>query len=195
MAKLLTVLLLGLLPCSALHARTWDDEAANATQKNFAEYPNLLTIPEVAGNPADIQRNPAFLQRAFDKRGFSTKLLSNPANRPLVFAKLAGPPGAKTVLFYIHFDGQPVVPDEWAQPNPFAPVVKRRDAGGAWQAVERDALLAKPLDPELRVFARAASDDKAPILMMLTAVDLLNASGNKPAFDISVVLDSEEEIS
>ena len=194
MMRTLTVLLLSLLPFATLQARAWDDEVAAAAQKNFAEYIDLLAIPDVADNAADIQRNAAFLQRAFDKRGFSTQLLTNPANRPLVFARLAGAAGTKTILFYIHFDGQPVVPEEWAQSSPFEPVVKRRDANGAWQAVGREALLAKPLDPELRVFARAASDDKAPIIMLLTAVDLLKASGKSPAFNLSVVLDSEEEI-
>src|SRR5580765_2749079 len=162
-------------------ARPWDDQVADATQRNVPEFLELLAIPDVADVPADIQRNAAFLKSAFDKRGFETKLLTNPANRPLVYAHLAShAPGAKTVLFYIHFDGQPVVPAEWAQKSPFEPVVKRRDASGAWQPVDRDALMAKPLDPELRVFARAASDDKAPILMMLTAIDLLKASGKSP---------------
>ena len=52
-----------------------------------------------------------------------------------------------------------------------------------------------PLDPELRVFARAASDDKAPIMMMLTAIDMLRADGRSPAFNVKVILDGEEEIS
>ena len=55
--------------------------------------------------------------------------------------------------------------------------------------------MAKPLDPELRVFARAASDDKAPIMMMLTAVDLLKASGQGAGCQRQAcILDSEEEI-
>ncbi len=191
------ILVLALLSAAvSASARPWDDQVADATQRNFSEFLELLAIPDVADVPADIQRNAAFLKSAFDKRGFETALLANPANRPLVYAHLgAHAPGAKTVLFYIHFDGQPVVPAEWAQKSPFEPVVKRRDANGAWQPVDRDALMAKPLDPELRVFARAASDDKAPILMMLTAIDLLKAAGKSPEIDVKVILDSEEEIS
>jgi len=190
------ILAMTLLAAAPLSARPPDDRVAEAAQHNLPEFLELLAIPDVADVPADIQRNAAFLQSAFDKRGFETRLLPNPANRPLVYAHLAShAPGAKTVLFYIHFDGQPVVPAEWAQKSPFEPVVKKRDASGAWQPVARDALLAKPLDPELRVFARAASDDKAPILMMLTAIDLLKAAGESPAIDVKVILDSEEEIS
>ncbi len=74
----------------------------------------------------------------------------------------AGAPRLPTVLFYIHYDGQPVTPREWSQPNPFEPVVRRRGAEGSWQDVGLEALQARPLDPELRVFARSAADDKAP---------------------------------
>ena len=192
----LLVLAIGLLPSPGVFARDWDEQVAKASQRNFAEYLDLLSIPDVADNAVDIQHNAAFLARAFEKRGFAIRLLSNPANRPLVFAKLAGAAaGAKTILFYIHFDGQPVIPEEWSQPSPFEPVVKRRDANGEWRIVARDALLATPLDPELRVFARASSDDKAPIMMLLTAIDLLKDGSRAPAFNLKVILDSEEEIS
>jgi acetylornithine deacetylase/succinyl-diaminopimelate desuccinylase-like protein len=193
--SLLALGLLALLPFSCLHARAWDDTVARAAQRNFAEFLDLLSIPDVADAPADIRKNAAFLKDAFDKRGFETQLLENAANRPQVFAELAtSVPDAKTVLFYIHFDGQPVIAEEWAQPSPFEPVVKRRDEHGAWHPVAREALMAAPLDPELRVFARAASDDKAPIVMLLTAIDLLRAAGRSPAFRLKVILDSEEEI-
>jgi acetylornithine deacetylase/succinyl-diaminopimelate desuccinylase-like protein len=195
MRKLTLILLILVLPAAGADARAWDDEVTRAAQRNFAEYLDLLAIPNVADDAADIRRNAAFLQRAFEKRGFRTKLLNNPAERPLVFAQLAASKsGAKTILFYAHFDGQPVIPDEWAQESPFEPVVKRRDAEGVWQPVAREALLAE-LDPELRVFARAAADDKAPIMMLLTAVDLLRSAGRSPAFDVKVILDSEEEMS
>ena len=166
-----------------------------ASQANFDEFLSLLSIPDVASNPADIQRNAAFLKVALEKRGFRAQLLDNPAQRPLVFGELrTKAKGAKTVLYYIHFDGQPVVPEEWAQKSPFEPVVKRK-VGDAWQEVAREQLKAVPLDPELRVFARAASDDKAPILMLLTAIDLMKAQGRAPANHIKLILDSEEEMS
>jgi len=183
------------LAVSAPQAREWDGQVVKAAQRTFPEFLDLLAIADVADNPADIQRNAAFLQQAFSRRGFKTQLLTNPANRPLVLAELAQPAaGAKTLLLYIHFDGQPVIPEEWAQKSPFDPVVKQRDEQGAWREVARDRLLAQPLDPELRVFARAASDDKAPIMMLLTAIDILKAQGKAPASNIKVILDSEEEI-
>ena len=65
--------------------------------------------------------------------------------RPAVLAELAGAgPQARTVLLYAHFDGQPVIPENWSQQDPFRPVVKRRDAQGKWQEVGRQAVAGEP---------------------------------------------------
>jgi acetylornithine deacetylase/succinyl-diaminopimelate desuccinylase-like protein len=142
-----------------------------------------------------MQRNAAFLDESFRKRGFKTHSLANPAGRPMILAELGGArAGAKTILFYAHFDGQPVVASEWSQKSAFDPVVKRRDAQGKWQEVNREQLLATPLDQELRVFARSSSDDKAPIMMLLTALDVLKSQRKAPAINVKVLLDSEEEV-
>ena len=176
-------------------AGTLESAAEQTAQRNFAEYFELLGIPNVAAVPADIERNAEFLQRAFERRGFRARLVQNAAGRPVVLGELkAGGSGLPTVLFYIHYDGQPVVPAEWSQADPFAPVVRRRDDEGRWQDVPAEALQERPLDRELRVFARSAADDKAPIAMFLTAIDLLAARDERPAFDVKVLLDGEEEI-
>ena len=166
-------------------------DVARQAQQNLPEFLDLLAIPNVADQPADIQRNATFLEQAFAKRGFKVRRVDNPAQRPAVLAELAGarPAGAHSACLYAHFDGQPVIPENWSQPDPFRPVVKRRDAQGKWQDVGRQALQANPLDPELRVFARSASDDKAPIMMILTAVDLLRAQKKSPAINVKVLLD------
>jgi acetylornithine deacetylase/succinyl-diaminopimelate desuccinylase-like protein len=170
------------------------EQVERAVQQNIPEYLDALRIPNVPAEPRDIQRNAEFLSRAFERRGFDVKLVTNAAGRPVVLAELAPRPGLPTVLFYIHYDGQPIVPAEWSQADPFVPVVRRRNAAGDWSDVSEDALLARPFDPELRVFARSASDDKAPIMMMLTALDVLAAQLAAPAFNVKVMLDGEEEI-
>lgn len=177
-------------------AGTLVEEVVKFSQQNFPEYLELLAIDNIPDQPKNIQRNAAFLEQAFQKRGFKTQLLSNPAARPAVFAQFpAAATATKTILFYLHFDGQPVTAEEWAQKSPFDPVVKKRDAQGQWQQISLEQLLAQPLDPELRVFARSSADDKAPIMMFLTAIDLLKSQNRMPAVNIKLVLDSEEEIS
>jgi acetylornithine deacetylase/succinyl-diaminopimelate desuccinylase-like protein len=186
----------GLVLWLARPAGAAEEAVGAAARGNFGEFLELLEIPNIPDKPEDMRRNASFLEKAFQKRGFSTRLLDNPAGRPLVLARSdAAAPGARTILFYIHFDGQPVIAEEWAQKSPFQPVVKRKEPDGRWREVSRDQLLAEPLDPELRVFARSASDDKAPIAMFLTAVDALAKEGKAPAVRARVLLDSEEEIS
>jgi acetylornithine deacetylase/succinyl-diaminopimelate desuccinylase-like protein len=167
--------------------------AQKLAQATFGEYLELLALPNDAINPPDIQKNIDFLERAFKKRGFVTKQLEN-KGKPMLFAEWPKKiPGAKTVLYYMHLDGQPVVDKEWSQPSPWQPVVKKKDSSNNWQIIPTDALFATPLDPDLRVFARASSDDKGPIMMFLAAFDGLKQMGVDPAFNVKVLLDSEEE--
>ncbi|MCX7114447.1 MAG: M20/M25/M40 family metallo-hydrolase [Gammaproteobacteria bacterium] len=176
-------------------ADTWNNKVTQAAKQNFPEYLSLLAIPNVANHPSDIQRNAIFLEQAFKKRGFKTQLLNNNAKRPEVFAQwFPQSSNKKTILFYIHFDGQPIIPKDWSQADPFEPVVKQRNSHGKWVEVPQQQLFTQPLDPELRVFARGASDDKAPIMMFLTAFDLLKSEGKTPAYNVKVILDAEEEI-
>lgn len=190
----LAALAIPAVPAIALAQAPLSPEAAQKlAQGTFREYLALLALPNDAINPPDIQRNVAFLERAFRKRGFVTRRLDH-GGKPMLYAEWPKPaPGAKTVLYYMHLDGQPVVGREWSQPSPWKPVVKRRNGSGAWEVVRSDSLFAPALDPELRVFARSASDDKAPIMMFLAAFDGLRQLGADPAIHVKVLLDSEEE--
>ncbi|HUQ53213.1 MAG TPA: M20/M25/M40 family metallo-hydrolase [Gammaproteobacteria bacterium] len=190
----LAMSLAALAACGSAAGGVLHEQAERAAQRNFGEYLDALRIPNVADKPADIARNAAFFSRAFERRGFDVRLVTNAAGRPVVLAELPARAGLPTVLLYIHYDGQPIVPAEWAQADPFMPVVRRRNAAGAWQDVETNALQAQPLDPELRVFARSAADDKAPIMMLLTAFDVLATQAEAPAYNVKVMLDGEEEM-
>jgi acetylornithine deacetylase/succinyl-diaminopimelate desuccinylase-like protein len=193
--RALCLAVLALLPNLAFAQATIPSDQAltKSIQASFPEYLESLTLPNDAVNAADIQKNAEWYQRAFEKRGFRTQLLPN-NGKPLVFAEYPKKrPGAKTILFYMHIDGQPVLPEQWAQKSPWQPVVKQRDASGKWQEVATQRLYDTPLDPELRVFARSSSDDKGPIHMFLAAVDALKGAGMEPAINVKLILDSEEE--
>jgi acetylornithine deacetylase/succinyl-diaminopimelate desuccinylase-like protein len=187
-------LILLIIPALALAQEPISQQAAQKlAQATFGEYLELLALPNDAVNPPDIQKNVDFLERAFKKRGFSTTQLEN-KGKPMLFAEWPKKtPGAKTVLYYMHLDGQPVVDKEWSQPSPWQPVVKKKDPSNNWQTIPTETLFATPLDPDLRVFARASSDDKGPIMMFLAAFDGLKQMGVDPAFNVKVLLDSEEE--
>ena len=167
--------------------------AAQHAQANFREYFDLLALPNDAIVPADVRKNVEFLEASFRKRGFTTQQLANDG-KPMLFAELPGADAKrKTVLFYMHLDGQPVIPAQWAQKSPWVPVLKRRGASGEWEEIDSAPLFSGPVDPEWRVFGRSSADDKAPIMMFLAAIDALKASGAALGVNVKVVLDSEEE--
>ena len=50
-----------------------------------------------------------------------------------------------------------------------------------------------PFDPESRVYARGAGDDKAPIQALLSALDSMRAAGQTPKANIKFAFEGEEE--
>ncbi len=167
--------------------------AARHAQASYREYLDLLSLPNDAIVPADVRKNVEFLEASFRKRGFATQQLANDG-KPMLFAELPGAdPKRKTVLFYMHLDGQPVIATQWAQKSPWVPVLKRRAANGGWEEIDSARLFSGPVDPEWRVFGRSSADDKAPIMMFLAAIDALKANGTSQGVNVKVVLDSEEE--
>lgn len=165
-----------------------------AAVQSFPEYLNLLTLPnDSIASSSDIQKNANQVEELFKKRDFITKQAAN-NGKPLVLAELPSDPLKRTILFYIHFDGQPVISSQWSQESPWKPVLKKKSVDGKWQAVDMQELMKPDFDPELRVFARSAADDKGPLMMFLASIDLMQSKGLKPAVNIKVILDSEEEI-
>jgi acetylornithine deacetylase/succinyl-diaminopimelate desuccinylase-like protein len=152
----------------------------------------LLALPNVADNHADIRANAAALAAMLERRGIAARILETGDAPVSVFGELATPGAERTLLFYAHFDGQPVDPLEaWATP-PFEPVLRSgRLEDGA--AIVPWARAAYPLDDEARIYARSASDDKAPIVAMLAAIDALRAANMPLSANIKFFLEGEEE--
>jgi acetylornithine deacetylase/succinyl-diaminopimelate desuccinylase-like protein len=180
----------------AQSSKLYDDQLIRqAAVASFPDYLAFLALPNDALAEGDhLKKNAAWLEAALAKRGFVVRQVAN-NGRPILFAEYPSTPAKKTVLFYMHFDGQPVTPSQWSQPDPFTPVLKKKGADGKWAAVDMQQLMRPDFDPELRVFARASSDDKGPIVMFLAALDLMRQQGETPAVNVKLILDSEEEIS
>lgn len=150
------------------------------------ELTEFLAIPNLADDRANINRNAELLQKMMERRGIATRLLTLDGAPPIVVGDLKAPGSTRTIAFYAHYDGQPVDPSQWKS-APWTPVM--RDAQGNdvdWQN-------AATLDPEWRLYVRSASDDKAPIVAMLAALDRLRARGVKPRVNLRFVFEGEEE--
>jgi acetylornithine deacetylase/succinyl-diaminopimelate desuccinylase-like protein len=123
----------------------------------------------------------------FQKRGFTVETQSVTSGSPVVLASLDVPSARGTLTLCIHYDGQPVDSTEWTKCGPFAPCVV-----GPGGHVKLDASV-RSFDPDARIYARSASDDKGPIMAVLAAVDALRATGSRPEWNLRVVLDGQEE--
>jgi acetylornithine deacetylase/succinyl-diaminopimelate desuccinylase-like protein len=157
----------------------------------LAEFSQLLSLPNVATNVADVERNAAAISDALQRRGFKTRLLAAaPGTPPAVFGELTAPGATHTIVFYAHYDGQSVSQPDWRS-GPFTPTM--RTGAPAAGAKDVDWRAASHIDPEWRLYARSASDDKAPIQSMLSALDALKAIGRPPTVNVKVFYEGEEE--
>jgi acetylornithine deacetylase/succinyl-diaminopimelate desuccinylase-like protein len=152
------------------------------------EFMELVAIPNVRSDLSNIKRNAEQLRQMLERRGMKPEVWETPST-PLVYGERVVPGATRTILFYIHFDGQPVDKAGWKQPDPWTPVIR---AGTLEDGAEeiRDWSTRSTFPDTWRVYARSAGDDKGPIQAFVSAMD---AIGGKPTQNIKVILHGEEE--
>jgi acetylornithine deacetylase/succinyl-diaminopimelate desuccinylase-like protein len=139
------------------------------TLHDFLRIPSISTLPEAE---PDIQRAAQWLADTMAGIGLDQVALMPTAGYPVVYGEWLGAgPEAPTLLFYGHYDVQPVDPvAEWLSP-PFEPTVRNN-----------------------QLFCRGASDDKGQVALVLAAVDsYLRTEGRLPV-NLKVMIEGEEEI-
>ncbi|NIP79803.1 MAG: M20/M25/M40 family metallo-hydrolase [Gemmatimonadetes bacterium] len=150
----------------------------------------FLRIPNVAGDRPAIRRNVDWLVSAMEARGIRTRVLETDSE-PMVYGELPAPGARTTLLFYCHYDGQPADPAAWTGHAPWDPVL--RDGSLADGA----GVIPWPADggyrDDWRVYGRSASDDKSPIVMLLSALDALRAAGTPPDVNLKFLFEGNEE--
>jgi len=151
----------------------------------------LVALPNTASNLQDMERGAEHLTGLLESRRFDVKLLRAEGGPPVVFGQRLSDQAKQTVVFYAHYDGQPVVPELWAS-HPFEVVVRTGRFEDDARAVPFDSL-ESPINPEWRIYGRSASDDKVSIVALLTALDALDEAGVAPSINIKILLDGEEE--
>jgi len=178
------------LPAQQLNYDKISKEFALKSIPTLREY---LALPCDANFKEDILKNVDWVERQFTLRGFSAKRLETSTIPVLLLQKSSTNPSAKTIMFYFHSDGQPVNPSEWKQADPFIPVLKAQDPKTKeWKEIPFESLQ-NDYNPEWRIFARAASDDKSPGIMLMTAIDALKSQNINANYHIKILVDFEEE--
>jgi acetylornithine deacetylase/succinyl-diaminopimelate desuccinylase-like protein len=154
-----------------------------------SELLELLSIPNVTSDTENIRRNATLLREMLRRRGLSTEILETESN-PLVWGELKVPGATRTLLIWAHYSGQPVDLKGWKQANPFVPVLRAGRVEDGAKDIPGFRNLDR-FDPNSRLYARSAADDKGPIVGLLAALDALKAAGLAPSSNVRVVLDGE----
>jgi acetylornithine deacetylase/succinyl-diaminopimelate desuccinylase-like protein len=173
---------------AALAGRRWRQQHERAIVDEFV---TLLAIPNIAADRANIQRNAETIAAMMRKRGIDAKLATTPGANPVVFGEIRTPGATRTIVFYAHYDGQPLNASEWATP-PFTPTLRDKQLERDGQPIPLPPP-GQPFNPEWRLYARSAADDKAPIIAMLAAVDAIRAAGLQMKSDVKFAFEGEEE--
>ncbi|MDX1623079.1 MAG: dipeptidase [Gemmatimonadota bacterium] len=144
-----------------------------SAEERLEELKRLLEIPSVSTDPAhapDVARCAEHCRDSLEGIGFPVAELVETGGHPIVYAEWTGADGAPTVLFYGHYDVQPVDPiEEWTSP-PFEPTV-------------RDG----------RIWGRGTADDKGQIFAHWKAWEAWIAETGGLPCNVKVLLEGEEE--
>ena len=184
-----------LVPPSPLAAQTGADLAQAYRRSHEAEivrdFAELLTYPNRARDTEDITRAALYIRDRLRQAGAESELLTLDGVAPLVYGELNTPGATRTLGIYVHYDGQPVDPGNWTHP-PFEPTLysASMEAGGEPMPMPEPG---QAVDPDWRIYARSAGDDKAPIAAVLTVLNAFREGGVIPTSNLVFFFDGEEE--
>ena len=136
--------------------------------KQYLAIPSISALPEHAD---DVKTCARWTVDELKRIGLeNVRLIETPGN-PVVYGDWLHAEDAPTILFYGHYDVQPVEPlDEWVSP-PFEATVR-----------------------EGEIYARGAADDKGQIFMHFKAVEAWLKQNRALPVNIRFLLEGEEEV-
>jgi acetylornithine deacetylase/succinyl-diaminopimelate desuccinylase-like protein len=175
-------------PASDIHAYRAAHEAAI-----LDELVELLKIPNLASDRTNIRRNAEAVAEMMRRRGLSPRLLEPhdaPDAPPLIYGEWKVPNAKRTLVLYAHYDGQPVNPAEWTD-GPWNPTLRTAPLTAGGTVIALDS--ANRLNPEVRLYGRGAADDKAGVIVILSAIDALRSLHLRPTDNLKIAFEGEEE--
>ncbi len=133
--------------------------------KTFLKFPSISADPLYNGNCRDCAE---WLVEHLQKIGFTAQLLET-STKPAVYAERPGQTDKPTVLFYGHYDVQPIDPENAWETPPFAPTLRNG-----------------------RLYARGAQDNKGQVFYTLKALETL-IQHNALDSTVKIIIEGEEE--
>ena len=175
--------------------REFKTEVFEQAINNLDEFIEFLSYPNDANYESDIYKLMDWTENKFKSLDFKINRLDT-ETIPLMLASKHISDDYKTVLIYMHLDGQPVDLSKWNQENPFIPVYKLKEDE---KFVDYDSNKIANIDYEtleekdIRIFARASSDAKGPVMMLIQAMKFMNSKNIDNKFNLKLIMDFEEE--
>jgi acetylornithine deacetylase/succinyl-diaminopimelate desuccinylase-like protein len=155
------------------------------------DFASLLRLPNVTRDVDDLRLNATELAERFERRGASMEVVEIAGLAPVVIGRLHTANPTATLGVYVHYDGQPVDAANWTYP-PFSAALLSA-------ALHEDPVMldypgsGDPIDPEWRIYARGASDDKTPLAVLNAALDALTDARMERSVDLVFLFEGEEE--
>jgi acetylornithine deacetylase/succinyl-diaminopimelate desuccinylase-like protein len=136
--------------------------------KEYLAIPSISALPE---HQQDVRRAAEWTANQMRQIGLqNVRLMETPGN-PIVYGEWLNAPGARTILFYGHYDVQPVDPVELWESPPF-------------EATVRDG----------EIYARGAADDKGQVFMHFKAVEAYMKEAGGLPLNMKFFIEGEEEV-
>lgn len=158
------------------HLNTVLSALDSGLEASLARLADLIAIPSISTDPAfdhECVRAAEWLVADLKTIGFEASVRPT-QGQPMVVAHMAGPKNAPHILFYGHYDVQPVDPLELWTTNPFQSTVINTPNGKI-------------------ITGRGAADDKGQLMTFVEACRAWkNVSGSLP-ISVTILFEGEEE--
>jgi acetylornithine deacetylase/succinyl-diaminopimelate desuccinylase-like protein len=151
--------------------QTWYEDHHQEIRNDFLSFLRFKSISTDPSYSQDIRATAQWLSNLLEKWGFDVEIWET-SNHPCIFAShLKAGADAPTVLFYNHYDVQPVDPLHLWKSDPFEPVIIGDN-----------------------VFARGASDNKGQCFYTINALRAVLELAKKSKVNIKLLIEGEEEV-
>ena len=172
------------------------DEVFDLAMNNMDEFVEFLSYPNDSSFSEDINNLIEWTKNKFKSLDFLMTELET-SSIPLLLAEKKIHDDLKTILIYLHLDGQPVDITRWNQEDAFKPVFKKNEKGifieDDWNKIA-SYNYSELDDKDIRIFARSSSDAKGPVMMLIQALKFMKLKNIDQEFNIKLIMDFEEEI-
>lgn len=157
----------------------------------LGHFASLLAMPNVTGDLPALEAIATELVARFQMKRADARAVQLDGVAPVVLGTLRAERPTRRIGIYVHYDGQPVDRTKWAS-DPFTPTLRR----GSLEEGAEEIPFPGPggaVDPDWRIYARGAADDKAPFAALLGAIEALAAARIDRRTDVVFLFEGQEE--